>query len=249
MSTPQTPVARIQPGTPDGGQFAPTSRTEADVSLAHEQTPAYPTPAQYDYEARADAQNSRVIRIWEVKQSAKRHESAAAASGLAALVRSIYPDAATIKTEECDQPGCERQHVAKILGADGSELSDTEGEEYEGIADAAVEFEDSLDPHGEHSVDYLTTDGSERRGYTATLRIDDALAAPGKLTATPSERAVSTIASYRALHDDLDLDDATTARDMLTDLHRWARTSGVDLEEVFARASQVADEEEQEQVP
>jgi len=226
---------RVQGGAPEGGQFATSARPEPDVSLTTEQ-----------YSARAAQASTRSTKVWEVRHDARVQESAHAAAGLAALIRSVYPSAATIQTEECDQAGCDYQHVAKVLNADGTELSDTHDEGYEDIADDAFDLQVSLDPHSEWSHGYMETSGSERQGYTSVIRIDDALAAPGKLTKGPADRGAQTIASYRALHDDLDLDDATAARDMLTDLHRWARTNDVDLNALFTAASQVADEEETE---
>lgn len=233
------PAARIQAGTPAGGQFATSARAEPDIDLG-----APPAPTASQYEAEADTGYSRLTAITTVREGLHARESTIAAASLCALVRSVYPTAQTITTGECDQGGCERQHVETIVDGDGNELSDTYDDAYAQIESDVFDLESGVDAFDESSRAFVDLAGSERSGYTSTLRIDAARTARESLSLEPGARGAATIASYRAVHDDLDLDDATAARDMLTDLHHWARSAGVDLESVFAAAGEVADEED-----
>ncbi|WP_152819212.1 hypothetical protein [Pseudactinotalea sp. HY160] len=232
MTTTRATPSRQPAGTPVGGQFAAQAKPAADVCLDGSDRP------ESSHEQVAGAAIERIMALEAASAPGVKAQTFAAARGMAAIARSQWPEAATIKTRECDQIGCTRQHAEEVLDADGNELGQMyELEDYE---QDLIDMESGLSPV--LGQDVFSASYSRHDGEHGAIDIDEALK-PSHQEDTPADRAGETISGYRARFDDLDLDDRTVARDMLTDLHHWARSKGVDLDEVMASAREVADEE------
>jgi len=214
---------RTSAGVKAGGQFTTKPKAEADVVL-----PAANDPA---------ALRARFVATYEriaAQQAAGVTPRGAAELRLAAVasaVRLRYPQAVRFNLAVSDQPGSTAMWVAGVYDADGTDLTQT------GYAD----FGDDEDDVNEALGDMQDFVFSDRRGY-ASFEIDDVLSAPEPVAAR-GQVGSQVLASFRSLHGDLDADEVGTARDLLTELHHWARVNGHDLSALVAAAGEVADEE------
>ncbi|WP_277212298.1 hypothetical protein [Isoptericola croceus] len=208
---------------------APGGTEALDVSLAR------------DEQAAVDTGRARLSAMAASASDGRADERQVAVHTITTATLIRYPDAARIETGECDQLGCYRQHIQAVHGADGAMLSDAD--ELMDLSDELVVAEAALGDGIPGTVEQGVVWRQDRDG-SLTASFDVAAVRQAGLPAHPAvDRAAATIDGYRARFDDLDVGEDTAARDMLTDLHHWARARGIDLEAAFRAAGQVADEE------
>ncbi|GEL47094.1 hypothetical protein CHO01_22100 [Cellulomonas hominis] len=236
-----TNIARVPAGVTTGGQFAPTSRGEAvDVQL---ETAAHSGVLAERYAnalERISQQRSAGVSPGEVEAAALR------CTGAAAAVRLIFPTAVSVDIEEMYEPDSTSMSITAIHDAAGNDLAD-DGVDFDkaqdGVADLLCDALDCV-PHAGDSVNGLRLTGSWKSGHKATIDIDEVLR--GALP--PSQEGLGVtgtkvIEAFRALYGDTGADELGSARDLLTELHHWARANGHDLQLLVEHAGEVADEE------
>src|SRR5699024_7733537 len=133
-----------------------------------------------------------------------RAQTLVAARGLAAIARTQWPEAATIVTGECDQPGCIRQHAEEVLAADGTELGQMW--ELDGYEQEIIDTEAGLAPV--LGQDVFSVSGNDYDGEGGVIDVEKALT-PERTQTTAADRVKETIGGYRARFTDLDLDTRT----------------------------------------
>ncbi|MFC6714354.1 hypothetical protein [Branchiibius cervicis] len=178
---------------------------------------------------------------WAVQR--QQHEKSAIAA--AQYVRAYYPDAATVTFRDSDEYADDRWHPRELVAADGTVLEDDLWDtaaysDIEGVSGGLVYTEASMSPHFKASVGF----GDVR---LLTMNIDGVLRPDGsEYNRDTSVRRISPfVGGYLAAHGE-EADKQTAVKDMLTDLHHWAKASDVDLDAAMAGASWMADEEDAE---
>lgn len=236
-----TNISRVPAGVSTGGQFATSAHGEAIGVQLHSSMEAAILRERLDaIAARVQQQGSAGVDPGPVEAAALR------ATGVAAAVRLALPNAASIEIEEMYDPGSTMMSIEKIRDADGNEIGDASelGELEDEVADLLIDALDSI-PYSDGVVNGLEITGSAKRGHKATIHIDQVL--DGALPETepvPGEAGRKAIEDFRARSGDTDADEVGSARDLLTELHHWARANGHDLQALVAAAGQVADEED-----
>ena len=230
---------RVQAGVTTGGQFAEEAKSEPQgVSVV-------PDLTQY----RINLHDARVSALWSVEQEIADRGSAHAAATMAESIRRAFPNAATIRMgDKCDSRGCTRLHTFTVMDEGGIVLADDADGELIEISEGTgyLNAEAALQPRNEGTSSYLHTKELKDGSLVVTMDIASALDAHTECVGSPAHRAKETLDYYQAVHDDLDTEPEFVARDLLTDLHHWARANNVDLDDVFERARQYSLEEEAE---
>ena len=177
---------------------------------------------------------------WAIQRM--QHEKSAIAA--AQYVRAYYPDAATVTFRDSDEYADDRWHPREVVAADGTvlehDLWDTDAyADIEAVSGGLAYSEASMSPHFKGSVD-----GDVR---LMTMNIDGVLGPDGSAydRDTSLRRISPFVDGYLAAHGE-EADKQTAVKDMLTDLHHWAKASDVDLDAAMAGASWMADEEDAE---
>ncbi|WP_251153642.1 hypothetical protein [Cellulosimicrobium sp. Marseille-Q4280] len=234
-----TNTSRVPAGVSTGGQFATSSHGEATGVQLHSNV------EREILRERLNAVLDRTSMQGTAGVDPGPDEAAALrAVGVAAAVRMHYPNAASVEIEEMYDPGSTAMSIQTVLDADGDDVSEgwaELGDEDDAVSQLLVDALDSI-PYG--SVNGLEIIGRAKHGHKARIHIDAVLdgALPEKKPA-PGEVGAQTIAAFRARHGDTDADEVGSARDLLTELHHWARAGGHDLQALVAAAGEVADEE------
>lgn len=239
-------TSRVPAGVAAGGQFATSVHAESEVAL-------HADAERTILRERVSASHDRVTLQWSAGVQPSTAQAAAdRLVGVAAAVRMHYPDAASFVLDNTWEPGSPSMELAKVLDANGNALevpSDFGAVNLGDEEDAVSEMlSDALDhvPHAEGAVNGLEVTGSHKQGYGALVHIDAVL--NGALaTEEPQPGAVGSkvLESFRALHGDTGADEVGAARDLLTQLHHWARVNGHDLGALVESARHVASEEQQ----
>jgi hypothetical protein len=236
-----TNPSRVPAGVTTGGQFAASAHGEATGVALHSSTEAAILRERLDsILARVHAQEAAGVDPGEVEAAALR------ATGVAAAVRMAYPNAASFEIEEMYDPGSTTMSINAVYDADGNDLTKMWvelGEHEDAVGDLLNNALESI-PYAGGSVNGLQLTGSAKSGHKATILIDPVL--DGALPETepvPGEAGRKAIEDFRARSGDADADELGSARDLLTELHHWARRGDHDLQALVAAAGEVADEE------
>lgn len=230
---------RVPAGVSTGGQFAASTHGEAIGVELHRSMEAV------FLRERLNAVLERVRQQGSAGVDPGNDEAAALrAVGVASAVRLAYPNAASIEIEEMYEPGSTAMSIEAIRDADGTAVTESWadlGEHEDDVSELLVDALDSI-PYG--NVNGLEIIGRGKHGHKARIHIDEVLdgALPEKKV-IPGETGAQVIAAFRARHGDTDADEVGSARDLLTELHHWARAGGHDLQALVASAGEVADEE------
>lgn len=96
-----TTAKRVQPGTPTGGQFAPTGHTESELALPAPTVSGTAPPPLLDLAAENSTLSAELAQLRDLEYRAELR----ATRLLAATVRAEYPDAKWIGLEYNDQGG------------------------------------------------------------------------------------------------------------------------------------------------
>lgn len=237
-----TNPSRVPAGVTTGGQFATSAHGEATGVALHSSMEAV------ILRERLDSILTRVQRQESAGIDPGPEEAAALrAAGVAAAVRLAFPNAASVDIEEMYDPGSTMMSVQAIRDADGKDITDPYaldlGEVEDDVSELLINGLDSI-PYAGDSVNGLQITGNAKQGHKATIHIDQVL--DGALPETepvPGEAGRKAIEDFRARSGDADADELGSARDLLTELHHWARRGGHDLQALVAAAGAVADEE------
>lgn len=236
----ETQHPRAAAGTCDGGKFVPKARSESDVDLA----PA--AAEQVDYAAMARQLVERVHARNEAHVGDAIETGEMQLAAIAAMARSAYPWATSIALECSDQEGCtDDMYVVDVRDANGESVDDAARDLREGDWEEDI----WMMGFGLWSNTGQETPGVKSRSRGGLMKVDLAAATaapppseiPGPVQA--ASRGADMIGKYRALHD-AGVEDQTAVRDLLADMHHWARANGVDLAEQFEAAGRYADDEE-----
>ena len=237
-----TNQSRVPAGVTTGGQFSASTRDEATGVQLHSST---------DREVLRRRMNAAVDRANMHRSAGLTSDGEEAAAlrvvGVAAAVRMNYPNATSIELVQSDQPGSNTMWIHKIRDADGNDLTDAYldlGDESDCVDDLLIDALDSV-PYVGGLVNGLTANGNPKWGLDATIDIDQVLTGPLEpKPVVPGEKGEQAIKTFRAQHGDTDADAVGSARDLLTELHHWARANGHDLQALVTAAGEVADEEQ-----
>ena len=240
----ETQHPRAAAGTSDGGKFVAKARTEPDVDLL-------PTPAFAEIAERA---------MGEVNLRRNAHvgdpfdTAALQLRALSAMVKDVYPDSSAFRVECSDQAGSDDDvHVLDVRDANGNVIDSGDFLPLEG------KWEDDSFDMGYDLWRYMDGQPGVRdmlRNGTAIVDIQPVLDGTAGAPSQPdgpapdngeaaAARGADMLIKYQALHD-VGEDSETALRDLLADLHHWARANGVDLHEQFDAAERYANDEENE---
>lgn len=152
--------ARVQPGTPAGGQFVTDPRAESDVTLDAPPTPE--TDLATTQAAREEAQEQyRNAGTEEERDELSGEIEELSLRVLALDMRNQYPDAGHVVLVDSDQG--DFMHVAGVLDADGKRLDDpTRDWGVEDNYTAAADLMTGSSVWGKHAVE-VGLRGGERQ--------------------------------------------------------------------------------------
>lgn len=242
--------ARVGAGQTAGGQFAAKEHADAEVAplgtrssggLGVDGLGSLHFYASSPYKPQTPLQHA-VVKVDRKLARVKEEASAIHRAAIAEKIAMAGPDIAAVDLDVDDELGT--VVVAGLRDAAGEEIEDPE---FRTAIDSLLAEQDEYIEDWKEEADFgahsLT---SEQFAVNVPGEIENAPALPEPGTRDASvARAEDVVAGYKADHD-ADVDDATAARDMLTDLYHWSRTNGVDFDDLVGRATSVGYEEEQE---
>ena len=220
-------------------------------------------------DALADQMQARAAATASTSDEAAQSAAVSSTIAVAATIRDHLPHAASFTMIECDQYGCEHLHLGVVRDADGNsvlneygELPESEEElnveadvAYNEARDAWLSKVDEIEEAAFHAIPWamrgaqmpgVTVGGSEKRGYEATVVIDDVLGMELPETRQTS-RGDEAVERYMAQHEPNGEEFETVASDLMLDVLGSLRARGVDTEHFLSllggrHADEVAEE-------